>query len=55
MKTRQILYADDGMVLTDGKVYGKVVYLAENATADDFREITEAEYEKAMAALEVEA
>ena len=54
MKTRQILYADSGMVLTDGSVYGKVVYLAEDADASAFREITEEEYQAEMARLEVE-
>ena len=46
MKTRQILYAEDGMVLTDGVTYGTVIYLAEGASAKDFREITKEEYEK---------
>lgn len=55
MKTRQILYADSGMVLTDGSVYGKVVYLAEDADASAFREITEEEYQAEMARLEVDA
>ncbi len=45
MKTRQILYAEDGMVLTDGKAYGKVIYLAEGADAASFREITDDEYD----------
>lgn len=44
MKTRQILYAEDGMVLTDGNAYGKVIYLAEGADSSAFREITEEEY-----------
>ena len=48
MKTRHILYAEDGMVLTDGEIYGKVVYLAEDEEACAFREITEAEYETIM-------
>lgn len=46
MKTRQILYADEGMVLTDGVTYGTVIYLAEGANASDFYEITNEEYEK---------
>ena len=43
MKTRSILYADEGFVLTDGTTYGKVVYLAENESADTWREIPESE------------
>lgn len=45
MKTRQILYAEDGMVLTDGVIYGTVIYLAEGKNASDFCEITKDEYE----------
>ena len=41
----RILYAEDGMVLTDGQSFGKVVVLAVGAAADDWQEITEAEAE----------
>ena len=55
MKTRTILYADEGMVLTDGTTYGKQIYLAEGSNGDAFYEITDTEYaavriEKAEAA-----
>ena len=43
MKTRSILYADEGMMLTDGTTYGKVVYLAEGESADAWREVPESE------------
>lgn len=50
MKTETIkttvLKADDGKILTDGEMYGRTVYLAKNRTADEFHEITEAEYEE---------
>ena len=39
------LYAEDGMVLTDGQSFGKVDVLAVGAAADDWQEITEAEAE----------
>lgn len=45
MKTRKILYADEGKVLTNGEIYGKQIFLAEGVSEADFYEITEAEYE----------
>ena len=48
MKTRIILYADEGKVLTDGEVYGKTIYLADGVDSNSFREITDEEYEKIM-------
>lgn len=50
MRTRIILYADDGMVLTNGDHYGRVVWLAEGAEPADYRQITEAEFETRMEA-----
>ena len=45
MKTRKIIYADNGKLLTNGEIYGKVIYLAEGVNEADFYEITEEEYE----------
>ena len=45
---RTILYATEGMVLTDGKTYGKTIYLAEGESADTYEEITEAEFLQAV-------
>ena len=44
MKQRIIIYADEGKILTDGKEYGKQIYLAEGVSPDSFYEITDAEY-----------
>lgn len=52
MKTRTTLYAEDGMVLTNGTDYGKIVHLAVDADASGWREITEAEYTGILAAME---
>ena len=50
MTTRMILYADEGKVLTNGEIYGKEIYLAEGVSAENFREITDAEYNVIQAA-----
>lgn len=47
--TRIKLTASEGMVLTDGTNYGKIVYLAEGQSPDTFREITEEEFQKHLA------
>lgn len=52
MKTEQItvkkIIADEGMILTDGKTYGRVIFLGADRTADEFYEITQEEYEKSI-------
>lgn len=44
MIERKILKASVGMVLTDGKNYGKIIYLADGADESAWREIPEEEY-----------
>lgn len=44
MKIRNIIYADEGKVLTNGTDYGKQIFLADGASADAYHEITEDEY-----------
>lgn len=52
MKTRIILYAEEGMVLTDGKIYGKTIYLADDKDETSFWEIPDADYQKILEKLE---
>ena len=44
------LTASEGMVLTNGEAFGKEIYLGVNDSAENWREITEEEYEKIKAA-----
>lgn len=48
MKTRTILYADEGKILTNGEVYGRQIYLADGVLEEDFHEITEEEYKEVL-------
>ena len=48
MKKRTILYADEGKLLTDGRIYGRIVYLSAGRSESDFTEISEEEYLERM-------
>ena len=52
MKTKPIeiitLEADDGMMLTNGETYSKMVYLGVSDSPDNWREVTEEEAEEAV-------
>ena len=41
-----VLKADEGMTLTNGEAFGKVVYLGINDSASNWHEITDEEAEK---------
>ena len=43
--SRLKMTATEGMILTNGEVYGRVVYLGSGDNPDNWWEITEAEYE----------
>lgn len=40
--------AEEGMILTDGVAYGRSIRLGEGRIADEFHEITEAEYNEIL-------
>ena len=48
MKSMITLYADEGMILTDGENYGTTMQLAEDRTADGIKEISMEEYEQIL-------
>lgn len=52
--TNNKLVADEGMTLTNGETFGKVVHLARGASADQWWEITDAEAEAATAEVDAE-
>lgn len=45
---REILTATEGHVLTNGKIYGRVIYLADGIDSSEFYEITDGDYEAIM-------
>ena len=46
--TRVVISADESKMLTNGEIYGKSIYLAEDVSVDDFYEISEDEYHEIM-------
>lgn len=49
------IIASDGKVLTDGEVYGKIIFLATTDKAENYHEITDAEYEEIIKKQEEES
>jgi len=54
MVVRNILYADEGKILTDGVAYGTEILLEVGRNADEFYEITKEEYEEIIKKEEAE-
>ena len=52
MRKMTTLFADEGMILTNGENYGTTVSLAEGETGDNYTEITKEEYDELMKAQE---
>ena len=52
MKTMEIstirLDAEDGMILTDGEIYGRTIFLGRDREVSEFYEITQEEYNTIM-------
>ena len=46
---REAITATDGHVLTNGKIYGRTIYLADGMDAAAFHEITKEEHDAIMA------
>lgn len=53
--TLRKLTASEGHVLTNGDAYGKEIYLGVNDSAENWHEITDAEYAEIVAAEEAKA
>ncbi len=54
MQKRLLISADEGKVLTDGKTYGKQIFLAVGESDESYTEITEEEYNAILAEKESE-
>ncbi|MBQ3557864.1 MAG: hypothetical protein IJA11_08745 [Oscillospiraceae bacterium] len=52
MQVRTVLYADEGTVLTNGKDYGNIIWLADGVSPDSYHPIPRAEYDAIMAEME---
>lgn len=48
------LTASEGMMLTNGEIYGKEIYLGVNDSPDNWHEVTKEEYDSKMAQIESE-
>lgn len=49
MEKRTVIFADEGKVLTNGEIYGTQIFLAVSDSTDNYREITQEEYDNILA------
>lgn len=49
-QTYIMLTADEGKILTNGTLYGRVIALGNGDSPDNYREITQTEYQTILAA-----
>ncbi len=54
MTIREVITADEGKVLTNGEIYGRTIFLGSGDRVSNYHEITQAEYEEAMAKAEAD-
>lgn len=45
---RKVIAATEGHILTNGEIYGSIIYLAEGESGEDLHEITLEEYNSLM-------
>ena len=48
MRSRTVIFADNGKILTDGVIYGKQIFLAEGEYDFNYHEISEEEYQEIL-------
>jgi hypothetical protein len=51
---RTSIKASEGMILTNGEIYGSEIFLADGLNSEDFYEITKEEYEESLSQMYIE-
>lgn len=53
--SRLVGYADEGMYITNGEIFGKQIYLSDSDSPENYTEISEKEYESILETLDGDA